>query len=78
MKTVDLIGIASSNQFTGFESTRITDLLTVLAFVSIIIWTVVLVSIIVRQVAVIFMRLTRYIHKREMSILHLNGRRHGH
>jgi hypothetical protein len=77
MSIVTLLALASPNQFTGFEHTRIIDLLTVLAFISIAMWAIVCVSIVIRQCAMVVMRLLRYGRTHQLSAVKFLGRRHG-
>ena len=44
------------NQFTGFEHTRIIAMLTVLALISLVVWTIIGLSIITCQVALLVIR----------------------
>lgn len=77
MSITTWFALASPYQFTGFEHTRIVDLLTVLAFISIAMWAIVCVSIFIRQSVIIIMRLVRYSRTRQLSIVKFIGRRHG-
>jgi hypothetical protein len=77
MSIVTLLALASPNQFTGFEHTRIIDLLTVLAFISIAMWAIVCISIVIRQSVIAIMRLSRYGRKHQLANFKVIGKRHG-
>jgi O-antigen/teichoic acid export membrane protein len=72
-----LSAIATINEYTGFERTRVIGLLTVLAFISVAMWAVVVVSIVIRQCAVVVIRLIRYSRKRHYSLLKYPRSDHG-
>lgn len=78
MNTAILSAITAANEFTGFEHTRIIGLLTVLAFISIVMWGAVLASMIIRQITLLIMRLFRYGRSHYVSIVKNNiGGNHG-
>jgi hypothetical protein len=77
MNTVILSAISMANEFTGFEHTRIAGLLTVLAFISIGMWGAVVISMIIRQAALLIMRLLRYGKSYYVSIVKNIGGNHG-
>lgn len=52
------------NQFTGFEHTRIIVMLTVLALISLIVWTIIGLSIIACHIALLVIRLSNTNKKR--------------
>ena len=72
-----LSSIAAINEYTGFERTRVIGLLTVLAFMSVVVWAIVAASIIIRQCAVWIIRFTRYIRKKHLSLLKYPRSNHG-
>ena len=49
MPGMKVFALANPSQFTGFEQTRVMDLITVLAFASLVIWLIILISILVRH-----------------------------
>ena len=49
MSNMTVFGLADPSQFTGFEQTRVMDLITVLAFASLVIWLIILLGIVVRH-----------------------------
>ncbi len=77
MAIITLLALASPSQFTGFEHTRVIDLLTVLAIISVIMWITVCVSIIVRQSVVLLSQLLRYSRTHQLAFLKFIGRHHG-
>ncbi|HEX7483647.1 MAG TPA: hypothetical protein VF281_00690 [Candidatus Saccharimonadales bacterium] len=44
--------LTNPNVFTGFEQTRVIDLITVLAFASLVIWAMILLSMTIRRIAI--------------------------
>lgn len=72
-----LSAIASISEYTGFERTRVVGMLTVLAFISVVTWAIVLVSIVIRQCAVMVIKLVRYGRKRHYSLLKHPRGNHG-
>ena len=48
-----IVALASPSQYTGFEQTRIMDLITVLAFASLIIWAIILLVMMIRHLVII-------------------------
>jgi isoprenylcysteine carboxyl methyltransferase (ICMT) family protein YpbQ len=77
MKTELLLAVVAASEYTGFEHTRIIGLLTVLAFISVAVWVIVGLSFIIRQCAVLTIRLVRYSRKRHFSLLKHPRRNHG-
>ncbi|GEM_PF-1987515 len=57
------------NQFTGFEHARIVAMLTILALISLVVWTIIGLSIITCQVALLVIRLS-YKNKKEGAHAH--------
>lgn len=55
MYIVTMFALVDPSQFTGFEQTRAMDLITVLAFASVAIWLIILLSIVVRRIVIIYM-----------------------
>lgn len=55
MSMIEVFALANPNQFTGYEQTRIMDLITVLAFASLILWAVVLAGMVARRLVIIVM-----------------------
>ena len=53
MTVITELALASPSVFTGFEQTRVIDLITVLAFASLVIWGIILLSIMIRHAAII-------------------------
>lgn len=72
-----LSAIATINEYTGFQRSRVIGLLTVLAFISVVMWAVVVASMIIRQCAVLIIRLARYGRKRHFSLLKYPRGHHG-
>lgn len=69
--------LVSANEFTGFEHTRIVDLLTVLAYISVGMWVIVCLSIIVRQGAILIIRILRYSRTHHISTIKYFGKSNG-
>jgi len=72
-----LSALTGANEFTGFEHTRIIELLTVLAYVSIVMWAVVFLSIIVRQGAILVMRILRFSRTHHLPTIKYFGKSNG-
>lgn len=53
MSAVVVFALADPSQFTGFEHTRVMDLITVLAFASLVIWFIILLSMVVRHLFIL-------------------------
>lgn len=64
-------------EYTGYEHTRIVDLLTVLAFISIAMWAIVCLSIVIRQGAILVIRLLRFKRTHRLPVLKYLGRNNG-
>ena len=65
MHVITIVALASPSRFTGYEQTRVMDLITVLAFASLIIWAIILVVMVIRQLVIIAMAIVakRRIHQ---------------
>jgi hypothetical protein len=50
------------SQFTGSDHSHIISLLTVLALISLVMWGIVVISIVIRQLVILFTHLTRLVH----------------
>lgn len=59
MFSISLSIFSNFDQFTGFEHTRIVTMLTVLALISLIVWIIIGLSIIIRHIALLIIRLSR-------------------
>lgn len=77
MNVSQLSALMGANEFTGFEHTRIIELLTVLAYVSIVMWAVVFLSIIVRQGAILVMRILRFSRTHHLPTVKHFGKSNG-
>lgn len=77
MNIHQVLAVANPNDFTGFEHTRIVDLLTVLAFISIAMWAVVCLSLLIRQGAILVIRLVKYSRTHHISALKYIGKNNG-
>jgi hypothetical protein len=72
-----LSALMGANEFTGFEHARIIDLLTVLAYVSIVMWAIVFLSIIVRQGAILIIRILRFSRTHHLPTIKYFGKSNG-
>lgn len=59
MFNISLSIFSKFDQFTGFEHTRVVTMLTVLALISLIVWTIIGVSIVICHIALLIIRLSR-------------------
>jgi hypothetical protein len=72
-----LSALMGANEFTGLERARIIDLLTVLAYISIVMWGIVLLSIIVRQSAIWLIRILRFSRTHHLPTIKYFGKSNG-
>jgi len=77
MNQVVLAALADPGQYTGQNHTRIVELLAILAILSIVIWTFVLLSLIVRQVMAAGYKIMQSSHARKALSQKKAKGRHG-
>lgn len=77
MNLQTMSALVGANEFTGFEHTRIIDLLTVLAYISIGMWVIVCLSVVVRQGAILIIRILRYSRTHHISTIKYFGKSNG-
>jgi hypothetical protein len=53
MADMTVFGLADPSRFTGFEQTRVMDLITVLAFASLVIWLIILLGMVIRHLFIL-------------------------
>jgi hypothetical protein len=53
MSGIPAFALVDPSHFTGFEQTRVMDLITVLAFASVVIWLIILVGMVVRHLVIL-------------------------
>ena len=65
--------VENQHQFTGFEHTRIIDLLTLLALISIVMWIIVMLLIAVRHIAILWFRRMQHTQPHESLMSETTG-----
>jgi hypothetical protein len=53
MSGISVFALVDPSHFTGFEQTRVMDLITVLAFASVVIWLIILLGMVVRHLVIL-------------------------
>ena len=53
MSGMTVFALVNPSQFTGFEQTRVMDLITVLASASVVIWLIILLGVVVRHLVIL-------------------------
>jgi hypothetical protein len=61
------------HQFTGFEHTRIIDLLTLLAIISVVMWLIVMLLIVVRHIAIYWYSHAKRVRYQQPAVIKKSG-----